>query len=127
MIKIKPSTKFESVDKYISVFPEATQSLLQKLRKTIKDTAPQAEEVISYNIPAFKLNGMLVFYAAYEKHIGFYPTPPAIKVFKNELKDYQTSKGAIQFPIEKDIPTALVKKIVSYRVKENMEKASKKK
>ena len=127
MIKIKPGTKFTSVDKYISVFPEDTQMLLEKLRKVIKEAAPQAEEVISYNIPAFKLHGMLVFYAAYKDHIGFYPTASGISVFKDELTDYKTSKGAIQFSIEKGIPVGLVKKIVKFRMKENLEKAVKKK
>jgi uncharacterized protein YdhG (YjbR/CyaY superfamily) len=93
------------------------------LRKTIKEAAPQAEELISYNIPAFKQNGVLVYYAAYKNHIGFYPTSSPMKVFKKELANYKTSKGAIQFPIEKAIPKTLVSRIVKYRVKENLEKA----
>src|ERR1044071_5626986 len=106
------SRKFKSVDEYLSSLPKPVRVILEKLRKTIKDTAPQAEEVISYNMPAFKLNGMLVWYAAYDKHIGFYPTASPIIVFKDDLKGYKTSKGAIQFPVEKPIPVTLVKKIV---------------
>jgi uncharacterized protein YdhG (YjbR/CyaY superfamily) len=115
--------KFKTVDEYLSTQPKNIRDLLEGLRKTIKQTAPQAEEVISYNMPAFKLNGMLVWYAASKGHIGFYPTGSPIQVFKDELADYKTSKGAIQFPIEKGIPTTLVKKIVKFRVKENLEKA----
>ena len=79
--------------------------------------------MISYNMPAFKLHGVLVYYAAYKSHIGFYPTASPMKAFKEELADYKTSKGAIQFPIEKAIPTNLVKKIVKFRINENLEKA----
>jgi len=117
------SGKFKTVDEYFSAFPVSSKKLLQELRKTIKEVAPQAEEVISYNMPAFKLNGVLVYYAAYEKHIGFYPTSSPIRVFKKELEGYKTSKGAIQFPIEKAIPKTLVRNIVKYRVKEDQEKA----
>jgi uncharacterized protein YdhG (YjbR/CyaY superfamily) len=117
------SKKFKTVEEYFSEFPQSTQDILQGLRKTIKDAAPQAEEVISYNMPAFKQNGMLVYYAAYKNHIGFYPTGSPMKVFKKELENYKTSKGAIQFPIEKAIPKTLVRDIVKFRVKENLEKA----
>ena len=117
------SGKFKTVDEYFSAFPASTKNLLQELRTTIKRVVPKAEEVISYNMPAFKLNGVLVYFAAYEKHIGFYPTSSPIKVFKKELEGYKTSKGAIQFPIEKAIPKTLVRNIVKYRVKEDQEKA----
>jgi uncharacterized protein YdhG (YjbR/CyaY superfamily) len=117
------ATKFKTVDEYFSAFPASTKSVLRKMRATIKDVVPQAEEVISYNMPAFKQNGILVWYAAYKQHIGFYPTPGPIKTFAQELLQYKTSKGAIQFPIDKPIPTSLVKKIVSFRVKQNLEKA----
>ena len=117
------SKKFKTVDEYFSAFPASTKKLLQELRKTIIQVVPKAEEVISYNMPAFKLNGVLVYFAAYEKHIGFYPTSSPIKVFKKELEGYKTSKGAIQFPIEKAIPKTLVRNIVKYRVKEDQEKA----
>lgn len=122
MMKITPGTKFKSVDDYVSCFPEETQELMQQLRTLIKKTAPKAEECISYNIPAYKLNGMLVYFAGYKTHIGFYPTSSGIRVFEKELKDYKTSKGTVQFPLENGIPTALVKKIVQFRMKENLEK-----
>lgn len=110
---------FHTVDEYFASLPKRTRDILESLRKTIRQAAPQAEEVISYNMPAFKWNGMLVWYAAFKEHIGFYPRPSAITAFKDELKGYKTSKGAIQFPIEEGIPLNLVKKIVKFRVKEN--------
>ena len=110
---------FQTVDQYFSALPKKERDLLETLRKSIRQAAAQAEEVISYNMPAFKWNGMLVWYAAYKKHIGLYPRPSAIVAFKDELAEYKTSKGAIQFPIEKGIPTGLVKKIVQFRLKEN--------
>ena len=116
------SRKFKTVDEYFSTFPATTKSILMEMRETIRQAAPQAEELISYNIPAFKFHGVLVYYAAYERHIGFYPTASPMRVFKKELADYKTSKGAIQFPIGKPIPTALVKKIVKFRMNENLEK-----
>jgi uncharacterized protein YdhG (YjbR/CyaY superfamily) len=94
---------------------------LQELRDTIKKSAPQAEEVISYNMPAFKLQGMLVWYAAYREHVGFYPRPSGIEAFKKELSVYKGAKGSVQFPIDKPLPLNLVSKIVKYRVKENSE------
>jgi uncharacterized protein YdhG (YjbR/CyaY superfamily) len=115
--------KFKTVDEYIATFPKHIQVLLAEIRKTIKAAAPQAQEVISYNMPAYKQNGVLVYFAGYEKHIGFYPTSSPIKVFKEEIKDYKTSKGAIQFSIEGGIPKTLVKDIVKYRIKEDQEKS----
>ncbi|HEV8286310.1 MAG TPA: DUF1801 domain-containing protein [Chitinophagaceae bacterium] len=114
--------KFKTVNEYLSTLPENTRYIVERLRKAIKQAASQSEELISYNMPAFKFNGMLVWYAAYKGHIGFYPTSSAIEVFKDELADYKTSKGAIQFPIEKAIPTTLIKNIVKYRVKENIQR-----
>ena len=116
-------TTFTNTDDYIAMFPASIQATLQKLRSTIKKAAPAAEEMISYKMPAFKLNGMLVWFAAYKEHIGFYPTASPIKVFKKELSGYKTSKGAIQFPIDKPIPLALVKDIVKFRVIENLERS----
>jgi uncharacterized protein YdhG (YjbR/CyaY superfamily) len=116
--------KFETVDEYLSVFPKNVKSILEQLRKTIQQAAPQAEELISYNMPAFRVHGMLVYYAAYKEHIGFYPGAGAIinGVFKNELAGYETSKGTIRFPIEKALPLGLIRNIVKYRVKQNLEK-----
>ena len=97
------------------------------MRAAIKQAAPKAEEVISYNMPALKLNGVLVYYAAYKNHIGFYPTPNVIRLLADQLATYQTSKGAIQFPIEKPLPIRLIKKIVKFRVFENSERIREKK
>ncbi|NDQ56761.1 MAG: DUF1801 domain-containing protein [Acidipila sp.] len=115
--------KFHDVDDYVSALPKTARTALQKLRKTIRQAVPQAEEVIHYNMPAFKFNGMLVWYAAFKGHIGFFPRASAIAAFKDELAGYKTSKGAIQFPIEKGIPEGLIKKIVKFRVKENKEES----
>lgn len=114
-----PRKKFKTIDDYLSAWPKSVRDKLVTLRKAIKQAAPQAEEAISYNIPAFKLNGMLVWYAAFGKHIGFYPRTSAMAKFRRELVRYKTSKGAIQFPLEKPIPVSLVKKIVKFRVREN--------
>ena len=111
--------KFRTVDEYISATPKKSRDLVESLRKIIRQAAPQAEEVIHYNMPAFKQNGMLVWYAAFKQHIGFYPRSSAIAAFKAELAGYKTTKGAIQFPIAKAIPAGLVKKIVKFRLKEN--------
>ena len=111
-----------NVDEYIEQFPANVQAILQKLRDTIKKTAPAAEELISYQMPAFKYHGMLVYFAGYKNHIGFYPTSSPMKVFKDRLTNYKTSKGAIQFPINEAIPLTLVKDIVKFRIKENLEK-----
>lgn len=111
--------RFETVGEYIAAAPELAQERLSALRKAIKQAAPRAEEVISYGMPAFKWQGMLVWYGAYKEHIGFYPKASGIAAFEKELAGYKTSKGAIQFPIEKGIPTGLVKKIVKFRLKEN--------
>ena len=95
------------------------QIILEQLRKAIKETAPEATEVISYQMPAFKQNGVLVWFAAFKNHIGFFPKVSAIDAFKGQLSRYQTSKGTIQFPINEPIPLELVKEIVRFRVKEN--------
>jgi uncharacterized protein YdhG (YjbR/CyaY superfamily) len=117
-----PMKTYASVEEYIAATPAAARSKLQSLRKTIRQCAPEAEEVISYNMPAFKWNGMLVWYGAHTEHIGFYPRSSVIAAFKDDLAGYKTSKGAIQFPIDKPIPTALVKKIVKFRLAENARK-----
>ncbi len=111
-----------NIDDYIKQFPADVQAILQKLRATIKKTAPAAEETISYRMPAFKYHGMLVYFAGYKNHIGFYPTSSPMNVFKHRLTHYKTSKGAIQFPIDEAIPLPLVEDIVKFRIKENLEK-----
>lgn len=122
--KISPYglTKFSTIDEYHASFPTDIQKILQQLRQTIKQVAPQATETISYNIPTFKLNKNLVHYAAYKEHIGFYPTSTPMTAFKDELTKYKTSKGAIQFPIDKPLPTTLIKKIVKFRLTEDIMK-----
>ncbi len=112
-----------SIDEYISRFPKDIQLILVKFRQVIKKSAPKAIETISYGIPTFDINGKhLVFFAAFKKHIGFFPTPSVIDNFKDELSEYKTSKGTIQFPLDKPIPFDLIKKIVKYRVEENESK-----
>ncbi len=110
---------FTTMEEYIKTFPEDVQNILQKMRQTIRKTAPEATEAISYRMPTFKLNGNLVHFAAFKNHIGFYPTSSGIEAFKKELSGYKWSKGSVQFPIDKTIPYDLVEKIVRFRVKEN--------
>ncbi|OJW83998.1 MAG: hypothetical protein BGO69_09750 [Bacteroidetes bacterium 46-16] len=121
---METAIKFKTVAEYFAAFPEETRDKLNEIRLTIKQAAPLAEEVISYNMPAFKQHSVLVYYAANKGHIGFYPTAAPIVVFKEELAKYKTSKGAIQFPIDKAIPKALVKKIVKYRLSEDKERTA---
>ena len=114
--------QFKTIDEYIKTFPEDVQRILEKMRKTIRNAVPEAVEAISYQMPAFKLNGALVYFAAFKNHIGFYPTSSGIEEFKKELSPYKGGKGSVQFPIEKPIPYDLVKKIVIFRMKENQKK-----
>jgi uncharacterized protein YdhG (YjbR/CyaY superfamily) len=123
---ISTKNKFETIDEYIKIFPKDVRNLLKSVRQTIKKAAPKAEETINYQIPTFKLNGNLVHFAAFKNHIGFYPGSKAIEIFSKDLKEYKTSKGAIQFPIDRRIPTSLIRKIVEHRVKINSAKNSKK-
>ena len=117
--------QFKTIDEYIEAFPTNVQNILEKMRKTIRKAAPEAIEVISYQMPTFKLNGKnLVHFAAFKNHIGFYPIPTGIKAFKEELSQYKQGKGSVQFPIDKPIPYDLVEKVVKYRVKENLARAN---
>jgi len=118
--------RFVSIDQYIATFPARTQKILRELRATIKAAAPEAEEKISYQIPTFALNGNLVHFAAFQNHIGFYPTPSGTRAFKRELSIYEGAKGSVKFPIEKPLPLALIRRIVKFRVAENLKKAGKK-
>ena len=126
---ITKKTKPGNIDGYIASFPREVQKILEELRTTIRNAAPEAEETISYGIPTFTLNGNLVHFAAYKNHIGFYPSPGGIEAFKKELSVYEGAKGSVQFPIKEPLPLGLVTKIVKFRVKENAEiaKAKKKK
>lgn len=110
------------IDAYIAAFPPDVQKKLQEIRATISKAAPEAEETISYAIPAFKLNGNLVHFAAFKNHIGFYPAPSGIEAFKKELSAYEGGKGTVQFPLTEPLPHALITKIVKFRVKINLEK-----
>ncbi|MEK4260814.1 iron chaperone [Paenibacillus sp. FSL L8-0499] len=114
---------YESIDAYISGFSLEVQEILNTLRKVIKEAAPEAEEKISYQMPTFALHGNLVHFAAYPKHIGFYPTPSGINAFKDELSGYKGAKGSVQFPIDKPMPYELISKIVTFRVAENLKKS----
>ncbi|WP_369752452.1 iron chaperone [Flavobacterium sp. WC2409] len=109
----------KNIDSYIKDFPKEIQIILEKMRETIRNSAPKAKENIKYGIPTFTLHGNLVHFAAFKNHIGFYPTPGGIDAFKQELSIYKGAKGSIQFPFDKEIPYDLIRKIVDYRVKEN--------
>lgn len=117
-------SQFKTVDEYIAKFPKDVRDVLEELRRVIREAAPEAEEAISYGMPAFKLHGRsLVFFAAWKNHVGFYPGgPSAIEAFKKELSPYKHAKGSIQFPLDKPIPFDLVRKMVKFRVKENESK-----
>ncbi len=115
--------QFKTIDEYIRTFPKDVQNILEEMRQTIRKEVPEAEEAISYQIPTFKLNGRnLVHFAAYKNHIGFYPTSSGIEAFKKELSPYKGAKGSVQFPLKEPIPYDLAKKIVIFRVKEELEK-----
>lgn len=114
-------------DQYIIGFPESTQKLLQQLRTTIRRAAPDAEEVISYSMPAYKYHGILVYFAGYQHHIGLYPMASAIAKFKKELSVYKSAKGSVQFPLNEPLPVDLITKIVEFRIQENLEKLAIKK
>jgi uncharacterized protein YdhG (YjbR/CyaY superfamily) len=117
--KTSPAT----IDEYIANFPKDIQVILKKIRVTIKNAAPKAEEAIKYQMPTFVLNGNLVHFAAFKNHIGFYPVPTGIEKFKKELSVYKGAKGSVQFPLEQPIPYELIGKITKFRVRENLEKA----
>ena len=120
-------TQFKTIDEYLNTFPENVRTILNELRQTIKEVAPEAEETINYQIPTFTLNGNLVHFAAFQNHIGFYPTPSGMEAFKEELSSYKSAKGSVQFPINEPLPLPLIRRIVEYRVKENLERKPRKK
>jgi uncharacterized protein YdhG (YjbR/CyaY superfamily) len=112
-----------TIDDYIAGFPQDVQEILEKIRVTIRQAAPDAEETIKYQMPTFTLKGNLVHFAAFKKHIGFYPTPTGIEEFNSELSAYKGGKGSVRFPLDKPIPFDLISRIVKARVKENLERA----
>jgi uncharacterized protein YdhG (YjbR/CyaY superfamily) len=114
-----PKKQINTIDEYIAIFPKNVQEILEKIRNTIRKSAPKAEETINYGIPTFKFHGNLVHFAAFKSHIGFYPAPSAIIAFKKELSQYKQAKGSVQFPIDMQLPFDIIKKIVLFRVKEN--------
>ena len=120
---MKSKADFRSIDEYIGTFPKDTQKILQKMRETIKAAAPEAQEIISYKMPAFTLMGNLVYFGAFKNHIGFYPTPSGTEAFRREISIYQGAKGSIRFPIDEPLPLKLITKIVKFRVAENLKKA----
>lgn len=119
--------KPENIDQYIANFPATTQKLLQQVRETIHLAVPDAKEVISYGMPAFKQKGILVYFAGYAKHIGFYPTGSGIEAFKDEFVNYKWSKGAVQFPIDQPMPLDLITRITKFKAERDLEKTPKKK
>jgi len=113
----------KNIDEYIALQPEKVQVFLEKLRQTIKAAAPNAEEVISYGMPAFRYHGILVYFAAFKNHYSLFPANSSlIADMEEELKMYKTSKGTLQFKFDKPLPVALIKKIVKERVKQNLNK-----
>ena len=118
----KTTSKPTTTDEYISQFPTDVQAIMQKLRQVIKQAAPQAQERISYAMPGFYQNGMLVWFGGHKDFIGFYPTGEGIEAFKDQLAEYKMTKGAVHFLLDKPIPTELITKIVKYRVEKNLKK-----
>jgi uncharacterized protein YdhG (YjbR/CyaY superfamily) len=118
MITIKP----KNIDEYIAGFPEEVQEILHQVRMTVKEAAPDAEEVISYSMPAFRQNGIVVYFAAFKNHIGFYALPSGNEAFRKELSAFKTGRGSIQFPLDKPMPLDLIRQIVKFRLIENLQK-----
>ena len=112
--------QYKTIDDYIKSYPESVQAILEKIRQTIRRVAPEATELISYQMPAFEQNGVLVWFGAFKKHIGFYPKASGIVAFRKELSPFKFSKGSIQFLLDKAIPYDLIEKIVEFRVKANL-------
>ncbi|NOU99397.1 iron chaperone [Paenibacillus planticolens] len=120
---MKEKITYTSIDEYISACSPEVQEILQTLRAVIKESAPDAKEKISYAMPTFELHGNLVHFAAFKNHIGFYPAPDGIHEFQDEVAEYHSSKGTLQFPLGKPMPYELISRIVKYRVGRNLEKA----
>ena len=121
---MKDKAAIPDIDSYIAGFPENVQPLLQQVRATIKEVAPEATEGISYGMPTFYLYGRyLVYFAGFKTHIGFYPTPVGVEAFKADLTGYKMGKGSVQFPISQPLPFDLIRKITAFRASENQEKA----
>jgi uncharacterized protein YdhG (YjbR/CyaY superfamily) len=117
----------KTIDAYIAAFPDDVQAILQQIRQTIHEAAPEATEAISYGMPTFKLHGNLVHFAAFKNHIGFYPVPSGIEAFKDELAAYKQGKGSVQFPLDRPMPYDLITRIVKFRIGENVAEAKRRK
>ena len=124
MMKMDSAT---TIDGYIANYPAGTQKHLKQIRDVVRKLVPEAKEDIKYGMPTYVLNGNLLHFAGFEHHIGFYPTPTGIALFKKDLAPYKQGKGSVQFPLDKPMPLALITRIVKYRLKETLEKAKKKK
>ena len=122
---MESKTNYNSIDEYIATVPKEIQEKLEELRAVIKEVVPEAQEKISYQMPTFTLKGNLVHFAAFKNHIGFYPTPSGITAFDDELAIYKRAKGSVQFPINQPLPLELIRKIVKFRVEENLGKSLK--
>ena len=118
------ATGAKTIDEYIAGFPPDVQEILEKIRMTIREAAPDAEETIKYRLATFTLKGNLVHFGAFKHHIGFYPTPSGTETFQKELAIYKRAKGSIQFPLDQPIPYALISRIVKFRVEENLARAA---
>jgi uncharacterized protein YdhG (YjbR/CyaY superfamily) len=116
--------QYKTIDDYIKSFPQDVQQLLEKMRQTIHEEVPEATEAISYQMPAFKLNGNLVWFAALKNNIGFYPKQSGIEAFAKELAPYKSTKSAVQFPMNEPVPYDLVRKVVRFGARENLSKKS---
>lgn len=113
---------FENVDEYLATFPEDIRKVGEEMRRIIKAAAPETQEIISYNMPAYRLHSVLVYFALYKGHIGLYPTSSGILAFQKEISAYKNSKGAVQFPLNKPLPEALIKSIVQFRIQDDLER-----
>ena len=123
---MEKNPSYDTIDEYIAQFTEDIQEILQQIRSVIKEAAPDATEKISYQMPTFFLKGNLVHFAAFKTHIGFYPVPSGIEKFKEELSQYKGGKGSVQFPLDKPMPLDLIRRIVLFRVEENLAIAERK-
>jgi uncharacterized protein YdhG (YjbR/CyaY superfamily) len=117
----------QEVDRYIAGFPQNARTAMEQIRATILKAAPNAEELISYKMPAYKFHGMLVYFAGYKNHIGFYATPTGHSAFAKEFSKYKTGKGSVQFPLDEAMPLSLITKVVKFRMKENLKNEKEKK
>lgn len=116
--------KFNTVDEYIDTIPATVLPMALQLRDIIMKAAPKAEECLSYNMPAYRMGGVLVYWCVFKQHIGFFPTSSPIVVFADQLKNFKTSKGTIQLPFDKPLPKTLIRNIVKYRIAQEAEKAT---